>query len=185
MSGERVARVYAQALFDAAEAADVAAAVGRELGDFVTGLAASAALRHVLTDPQVDTAAKARVLAGVTQGATPLVANVLQLLLERGRFEIVEDVRAQYDVLEAAQADLVRVDVQSAVELSAAAREKIGARVQELTGRRVELSSSVDAALLGGLVMRVGDVVVDGSVRGRIDQLRRRLATAHVRGDVE
>lgn len=185
MSGEQVARVYARALFGAAEAADLVATVGRELGDFVTGLAASAALRHALSDPQVDTAAKACVLAGVTQGATPLVANVLQLLLERARFDIVEDVLAQYAMLEAAHADLVRVEVQCAVRLSAAAREKIGARVQELTGRNVEISSSVDAALLGGLVMRVGDVVVDGSVRGRIDQLRRRLATAHVRGDVE
>jgi F-type H+-transporting ATPase subunit delta len=185
VSESQVARVYARALFAAAQAADRVGPVRRELGDFVATLAASAALRHVLTDPQVDTAAKARVLAGVTQGAQPLVANVLQLLLERNRLDVVEDVRTQYDMLEAAQADLVRVDVQSAVELSAAAREKIGARVQGLTGRQVELSSSVDAALLGGLVMRVGDVVVDGSVRGRIDQLRRRLATAHVRGDVE
>ena len=177
--------MYAQALFGAAEGAGSVAQVGREMGEFVTGLAASSALRHVLFDPQVDAAAKSRVLAGVAQGATPLVANVLQLLLERGRLDIVEDVRAQYDVLEAAQADVVRVEVKSAAELSAATREKIGARVQELTGRHVEVSSSVDAALLGGLVMRVGDVVVDGSVRGRIDQLRRRLATAHVRGDVE
>jgi len=185
LSGERVARVYAQAAFDAAAAAGVVDRVGRELSEFVTGLAASAALQDVLLDPHVETVVKARVLTGVTQGATPLVANLLRLLLDRGRLAIVQEVRDHYAALEAAQSDLVRVEVTSAIELSAASREKISARVRELTGRRAEISNCVDTALVGGLVMRVGDVVVDGSVRGRISQLRRRLATAHVRGDVE
>jgi len=71
------------------------------------------------------------------------------------------------------------------VELTAAAREKIAARVAEVAGRRVELAPRVDPDIIGGLVLRVGDVIVDGSVQARIRQLRRRLATAELRGDVE
>ena len=66
----------------------------------------------------------------------------------------------------------------SAVELTAAAREKIAARVAEAAGSRVELAARVDTDIIGGLVLRVGDVIVDGSVQARIRKLRRRLATA-------
>jgi len=86
LSEEQVARVYAQALFDAARDAGAAEPVGRDLGDFVAALAASASLRDVLADPRVDTSAKQRILVEITREGQPLVANTLQLLLERGRF---------------------------------------------------------------------------------------------------
>ena len=185
MSEERVARVYAQALFDAARDARAVEPVGRDLGDFVAALAASASLRDVLADPQVDTAAKRRILAEITREGQPLVANALQLLLERGRFGLTAAVREAYVALAAAEADLVKVEVTSAVELTATAREKIAKRVAGVAGRLVELATCVDPAIIGGLVLRVGDVIVDGSVQARIRQLRRRLATAELRGDVE
>lgn len=183
MSEEQVARVYAQALFDAAKEGDVVEKVRRELGDFVAALAASAALRNVLADPHVETAAKHRVLSEVTRGGQPLLANVLQLMLERGRFAAVPEVRQAYDALATAEEGVVKVEVVSAAELTPETEKKIAARVQEATGRRVELARRVDPAILGGLVLRVGDVIVDGSVKARIRQLRRRLATAEVRGD--
>jgi len=185
LSAENVARVYARALFDAARDAGAVAPVGRDLGDFVAALAASASLRDVLADPQVDSAAKQRILVEITRGGQPLVANTLQLLLERGRFGLVAELREAYEALAATEADLVKVEVTSAVELTAAAREKIAERFAEAAGRRVELAARVDPHIIGGLVLRVGDVIVDGSVQARIRQLRRRLATAELRGDVE
>ena len=98
---------------------------------------------------------------------------------------IIADLRVRYDELAAREADLVAVEVTSAVELTADARKKIAARVAEATGRTVKLAERVDPDILGGLVLRVGDVIVDGSVQARIRQLRRRLATAELRGDVE
>lgn len=177
--------VYARALFDAAREADAVEQVGRELGDFVAALAASAPLRGVLGDPQVDAAAKARVVNELTRGAQPLVTNTLCLLLDRGRFEIVDGMREEYDALAAVEADVVNVEVTSAVELTAATQDKIAARVAEVTGRRVEVARRVDPAIVGGLVLRIGDTIVDGSVSARIRQLRRRLATAQLRGDGE
>ena len=185
MSEEIVARVYARALFDAARDAGAVERVGRELGDFVVALAASASLRDVLADPRVDTAAKQRVLAEITREGQPLVANALQLLLERGRFGIVAAMNEAYEALAADEADLINVEVTSAMELTAADRERIAARVAEAAGRRVELAARVDPDIIGGLVLRVGDVIVDRSVQARIRQLRRRLATAELRGDVE
>ncbi len=185
MSEEQVAAVYARALFDAANAAGVVDPVRRELGDFVAALAASASLRDVLADPQIDSAAKRRVLAEITRGGEPLVGNTLLLLLERGRLAVIGELHQAYDGLAAAEARLVAVEVTSAVELTPETRKKIAARVAEATGRKVELAERVDPNIVGGLVLRVGDVIVDGSVQARIRQLRRRLATAELRGDVE
>ncbi len=177
--------MYARALFGAAKDAGVVEPVRRDLGDFVAGLAASASLRDVLADPQVDSGAKRRVLVEVTRGGQELVANTLLLLLERGRFAVVVELSQAYDGLAAVEAEMVEVEVTSAVRLTADARKKIAARVAEATGRKVELAERVDPGILGGLVLRVGDVIVDGSVQARIRQLRRRLATAELRGDVE
>jgi len=184
VSDEQVARVYAQALFDAAKEGGVVENVRRDLGDFVAALTASAALRDVLADPRVETAAKHRVLHEVTRGGQPLLANVLQLMLERGRFAAVPELRQAYDALATVEEGVVDVEVVSAAELTPETEKKIAARVQEATGRRVHLARRVDPDILGGLVLRVGDVIVDGSVKARIRQLRRRLATAEVRGDV-
>ena len=185
MSEEQVAAVYARALLDAAADSGVVEPVRRALGDFVSAYLASASLRDVLADPQVNTAAKRRILAEITRDGQPLVANALQLLLERGRFAIVADVRQAYDALAAVGADQIEVEVTSAMKLSPETRKKIIARVAETTGRKVELAERVDPGILGGLVLRVGDVIVDTSVQARIRQLRRRLATAQLRGDVE
>ena len=180
MGDEQIAAVYARALFDAASSAGVVEPVRRELDDFTDALATSAPLRDVLSDPQIDAAAKRRVVAELTREAQRLVTNVLLLLLDRGRFGIIADMRVRYDGLAAREADLVAVEVTSAVELTADARKKIAARVAEATGRTVKLAERVDPDILGGLVLRVGDVIVDGSVKARIRQLRRRLATAEL-----
>jgi len=185
LSEEQVARVYAQALFDAAREAKVVEPVRRELADFVAALAASAPLRKVLADPQIETSAKIRVLVEVTRGGQPLLAHTLQLMLDRGRFAAVPELAKAYDALAIVEEGVVEVEVVSAAELPPETEKKIAAKVQEATGRRVEMARRVDPSILGGLVLRIGDVIVDGSVQARIRQLRRRLATAEVRGDVQ
>jgi ATP synthase F1 delta subunit len=185
VSEGQVARVYARALFDAARAAGTADQVRRELGDFVAALAASAPLRHVLADPQVDEGAKRRVLVELTRDAEPLVANTLQLLQQKGRLAIVAQLHEELEALAAAEAEVVKVEVTSAVELGPEAEKRLAAKVAAATGRRVEMTRRVDAGVLGGLVVRVGDVIVDGSLRSRIGQLRQRLVTAEVRGDAK
>ena len=185
MSEGQVARVYARALFDAARDAGRIEAVGRELGEFVAALEASVQLRHVLADPRVGEKAKLRVLVELTRGAEPLVANALLLLHEKGRLAVLTALRDEFEALAAAEVEVVKVEVTSATELDDDAEERLAAKVAAATGRRVELTKRVDAGVLGGLVVRVGDVIVDGSLRSRIAQLRQRLVTAEVRGDAK
>jgi F-type H+-transporting ATPase subunit delta len=185
LSTEQVARVYARALFEAATEANAVEAVRADLDGFAVAVESSPALQKVLSDPQIDTAAKQRVVAEIARAGQPLVANTLQLLLERGRMAILPELNAAYGGLAAEAAALVKVDVTSAVELNAEASNRIVARVEAVTGRRVELTQRVDPEIIGGLVLRVGDVIVDSSLKARIRQLRRRLATAELRGEVE
>lgn len=185
MSEAQVARVYARALFDAARDAGRIETVCRELDGFVAALAASAPLRHVLADPQVGDDAKRRVLVELTHGADPLVASALLLLQKKGRLAVVAEVCDELEALAAAEAQVVKVEVTSAIALDADAEERLAAKVAAATGRRVKLTKRVDAGVLGGLVVRVGDVIVDGSLRSRLAQLRQRLVTAEVRGDAK
>jgi len=185
LSAEQVARVYARALFAAAGEANVVEPVRQDLDAFVKAIDSSDALRGVLSDPQIEVSAKQRVVAEITREGQPLVANTLLLLLQRGRIAMLDELNEAYGALAAEAASRVKVDVTSAVELGPEARARIATRVEEVTGRRVELTQRVDPDIIGGLVLRVGDVIVDGSLQARIRQLRRRLATAELRGEVE
>jgi ATP synthase F1 delta subunit len=180
MSEAAVARAYAQALLDAAREAGAVERVGRELGEFVAALQASAPLRHALHDPHVDSEAKLRVVGELTREAQPLLANTLQLMLQKGRAAAIPALGDQYARLAAREAEIVTVEVTTAVALAAPSRERLLESVRVATGRRVELAERVDPAVIGGLVLRVGDTIADGSVRNRINQLRRRLQTAEV-----
>jgi F-type H+-transporting ATPase subunit delta len=177
--------VYARALFDAASEASVVEAVREDLEAFAVALESSESLRNVLLDPQIEVSAKQRVVAEITRSGQPLVANTLLLLLQRSRFVLLRELSDTYGELAAEAASLIKVDVTTAIELSPEASKRIAARVEEVTGRRVELTQRVDPGIIGGLVLRVGDVIVDGSLQARIRQLRRRLATAELRGEVE
>lgn len=185
MSADQVSRVYARALFEAASEANAVEAVNDDLKTFIEGLQGSEALQRVMLDPQIDIDAKLRVVAELTGSAHPLVSKTLQLLVQRGRFGILEGLYEAFAALAAEAESLMKVNVTSAVELGAEARDRIAARVEAVTGRRVELTQQVDPDIIGGLVLRVGDVIVDSSLKARIGQLRRRLATAELRGEVE
>jgi F-type H+-transporting ATPase subunit delta len=142
-------------------------------------------LHNVLTDPQIDSSAKERVAAEITREGEPLVANTLQLLLKRGRILVLGDLNDAYAELAAEAAERIKVDVTSAVELPPEESQRIATRVEGMTGRRVELTQRIDPSVIGGLVLRVGDVIVDSSLKARIRQLRRRLAMAELRGEME
>jgi F-type H+-transporting ATPase subunit delta len=180
VSEAQVARVYAQALFDAARAADAVERVGRELGDFVAALAASAPLRDALVNPRVEMAAKRRVVAELTDDVQPLLRNALQLVLQKGRASLLPEIGEEYAALAAREAGVVGIEVTSAVELSAEQLEKLASAAEQRLGTRVELARRVDPEIIGGLVLRVGDVIVDASLRARIRQLQRRLQTVEV-----
>jgi F-type H+-transporting ATPase subunit delta len=104
--------------------------------------------------------------------------NFLELLAERHRMPVLFRVRKNFDELWAEENKLLPVSVTSAVELDEELVKGIGERIQEQTGRTVELSSKVDPDVLGGLVVQVGNMILDASVRSRLERLRKQVARA-------
>jgi F-type H+-transporting ATPase subunit delta len=178
VSDERVGRVYAQALYDAAHEAGRVEQVNRDLGLFADAIAANPGLADVLENPQTAVLAKHRVVVQLAGDAEKLVRNVLLLLLDKGRFEALGDVRRELEDIVAAEAAVVEVQVTSAVALPADAEQRLREKLETGLGRTVALVTTIDPEVIGGLVLRVGDRILDASVRARIRQLRRHLETA-------
>jgi F-type H+-transporting ATPase subunit delta len=183
VSETSVARVYATALFQAAGEAGQTEAVRSDLGDFAAAMTESKALAGALDDPQVQGKEKLRVVQKLTGDGNMLVRNTLRLMLDKGRIALVPEVSRQYDTLAAEAARLIDVEVTSAVPLDEQTEESIVKRIESATGRTVRLSKNVEPEVIGGLVVRVGDVVLDASLRARVDQLRERIRRVETRGD--
>ena len=182
MSDARIGRVYATALYAAAEAADSVAGTGADLRAFVQALDDSQPLANVVFDPQIDPETKTRVLTQLTRGADHLAAGVLAVLLEKGRIALAGEVADEYERLVAKAARVVDIEVTTAVPVAAEVERQIVERVRASTGGEPRLTKRVDPDILGGLVLRVDDLLVDGSLRARLEQLDDRLRTADVRG---
>lgn len=175
-----VATTYADALYEAALDAGVATEVAADVDEFAGAIAESTDLRTVLENPEIESSAKGRVAAALAAGAQPLFANFLQVLVQRGRLaEFPEIAEAFRERLARATARL-EVRAITAIPLADDLKARIVATLEEKTGSTVDLTESVDPDVVGGLVLHVGEVVVDGSVRHRIEDLRRELTSAPV-----
>jgi F-type H+-transporting ATPase subunit delta len=182
VSDTGIARVYATALFEAATAAATVAVTGDDLRAFVRALDESPPLANAVFNPQIDPEAKMRVLTHLTSAADRLAAGALAVLLEKGRIALVGAVADHYERFVAQAAKVVEVEVTTAVPVAAEVESLIVERVRRATGGEPRLTKRIDPDILGGLVLRVDDVLVDGSLRARIRQLDERLRTADVRG---
>jgi F-type H+-transporting ATPase subunit delta len=170
---EEIAEVYARALFEVATERDKLDLVRDELGEFADALADSRELQTFFFSPYFSTEEKKEGLHKAVTGADDAVANFLELLLENHRMPVVFRVRRDFDRLWEEENKLLPVEITSAVELDESIAKQLGDRIQEQTGRKVELSSRVEPDILGGIVVQVGNSVLDASVRNRLEQLRK------------
>ncbi len=182
MSEAAIARAYATALFDAASVAGTIDRTGADLRGFVQALADSAPLAGVIFNPQVEPDAKSRVVGELMSGADKLAAGVLSVMLAKRRLTLVADVADQYDRYVAQAEHVVEVQVTTALPVDPDIERLVADRVRRSTGGEPRLTMRVDPDILGGLVLRVDDLLVDGSLRSRLQQLDGRLRTADVRG---
>lgn len=173
-----VAGTYAEALYEAARDAGAVDQVARDLREFRDAYVESAELARTLSSPELETARKRAIVAELSAAAHALVGRFLALLVERGRIEALPEIVAAFDERVAAAEGRITVEALTAVPLTDDLRRAIVRKVEGDTGRRVSLVERVDPELLGGLVLRAGGIVVDGSVRSRIDALRRTLTRA-------
>jgi ATP synthase F1 delta subunit len=172
---EEIATVYARSLFEVAKEQDKLDVVRDQLGAFADALNETRELQVFFFSPYFSTQEKKDGLERAVSDADPVILNFLKLLIEKHRMPVIFRIRARYDALWEEENRLLPVQITSAVELDETIVKQLGARISEQTGRNVELSSSVEPDILGGIVVRVGNSVLDASVRNRLEQLRRQV----------
>jgi F-type H+-transporting ATPase subunit delta len=175
---EEIAEVYARSLFEVAKEHDVLDRVHDELGEFAEALSDDRTLQVFLFSPYFSSKEKREGVRRVVSDADERFVNFLELLADRHRMPALFRIRREFDALWADEHQLLPVTVTSAVELDEGLVKEIGDRIQEQTGRKVELSSNVDPDVLGGLMVRVGNMVLDDTVRNKLERLRKQVARA-------
>jgi F-type H+-transporting ATPase subunit delta len=173
---EEIAAVYARSLFEVAKEQDNLDLVREQLGQFVDALNETHELQVFFFSPYFSTQEKKDGLDRAVSDADPVVQNFLELLIEKHRMPAIFRLRANFDALWEEENRLLPVHITSAVELDDATVRQLGDRISEQTGRRVDLSARVEPDILGGIVVQVGNSVLDASVRNRLDQLRKQVA---------
>jgi F-type H+-transporting ATPase subunit delta len=173
-----VDRVYANALFEAALERGRIATVREQLQQVVEAEAQVPELRELLRNPQLDPRARAAAIGDVLGDADELLRNFLLVLADKGRTGQLEEIAREFERLVAEHEGVVHAELTTAVELSDEETTKLLGQIEQASGRKVEATRRVDPDLIGGIVLQVGSHRLDASVRGRLEGLRRRLATA-------
>jgi F-type H+-transporting ATPase subunit delta len=175
---EEIAAVYARSLFEVAKEQNKLDTIREQLGAFADALEETRELQVFFFSPYFSTTEKQDGLDRAVSDADPILVNFLKLLIENHRMPVIFRVRRIVDGLWREENKLLPVTVTSAVELDQATVSQIGDRISEQTGRKVELSAVVEPDILGGLVVRVGNSILDASIRNRLEQLRKQVARA-------
>ncbi len=175
---EEIAQVYARSLFEVAQERETIDEVRDELAQFAKALSDSRDLAVFFFSPYFSTEEKKDGLHRMIEGADPAFMNFLEALVERHRMPAIFRIRARYEEYWEEENQLLPVEVTSAIELDESIVREIGDRIGEQTGRKVELSSQVNPDILGGIVLRVGNFILDASIRNRLNQLRKQVAQA-------
>jgi len=171
-------RMYARALFEAAQEEGKLDVVHEQVGQLRDAVTAVDELRLLLENPEVDTRVKQDVLADVAAGADELVVNFVKLLAEKGRAAELDEIAAELDMLVAAEQRILDVELTTATELSDTEFERILKQIESASGRTVQAERKVDPDLIGGIVLQAGSMRLDASVRGRLERLRHDLTHA-------
>jgi F-type H+-transporting ATPase subunit delta len=183
-------RIYANALFEAAKENGRLEQVRDDLHAFADAVAEVPELHALLVNPEIDSRVRADALADLLADADELVRNFIRLVAEKGRTEELDAMVREFDALVAAEEGILDVELTTAVQLSEEEAERILGQIEQVSGRRLRASRTVEPALIGGFVLQAGSYRADASVRGRLERLRRELkgaqtAPVRVSGRVE
>jgi F-type H+-transporting ATPase subunit delta len=172
---EEIAVVYARSLFEVAHEQDKLDVIREQLGAFSDALSEDRDLQVFFFSPYFATKEKQDGLERVVSDADPVILNFLKLLIEKHRMPALFRIRSNFEALWEDENKLLPVHITSAVELDDTIVKQLGERIAEQTERKVDMSADVDPDILGGIVVRVGNSVLDASVRNRLEQLRRQV----------
>jgi F-type H+-transporting ATPase subunit delta len=175
---EEIARVYARSLFEVAQEQEKLDEVRDQIGEFADALSESRELQTFFFSPYFSTEEKKQGLDKALEGEEDIVGNFLAVLIENHRMPALFRIRREIDRMWQDVNQLLPVQITSAIELDEAVTKQIGDEIGRQTGRTVELTSTVDPDVLGGIVVRVGNSILDASIRTRLERLRKQVARA-------
>lgn len=175
---EEIARVYADALFEVAEEKGKLDEIHEQLAEFADAMAGNRELQVFFFSPYFSSAEKREGIAKAISGADEELVNFLELLAEKHRMPAIFRIRLRFDELWAKAKRRLEVTLTSAVELDQGVVDKVGEEIARQTDRKIDLSNEVDPDILGGLVLRVGNMVLDASLRAKLEKLRKEVASA-------
>jgi F-type H+-transporting ATPase subunit delta len=173
-----VAQVYADALFEVGREKRKLDLLREQLGGVADAVDRTRDLQVFFFSPYFSSAEKVAGLKRALEGAEPELVNFLELLIEKGRMPEIFRIRRRFEELWKQENRRIDVTVTSAVELDPSVVGKIGEEIERQTGREVDLASRVDDEILGGVVLQVGNMVLDASIRNRLEKLRKSVAQA-------
>ncbi len=175
---EAIARVYADSLFSVSREKGTTETVREQLGQFVESLRENRDLELFFFSPYFSTTEKLEGLGLTVSDADPDFMNFLEMLIEKHRMPAIFRIERRFEELWKVENQRIEVTVTSAVELDPSVAEQVGAEVERQTGKAVDLTSRVDDSIIGGLVLQVGNMVLDASIKNRLEKLRRSVAQA-------
>jgi ATP synthase F1 delta subunit len=173
-----VAHAYANALFEVAKERGKLDPIREELGQLADAIEGNRALQVFFFSPYFSSTEKIEGAKRALDGADPEFINFLELLIEKQRMPEIFRIRRQLEELWKRENRRIDVTVTSAVDLDPAVVGKIGEEIESQTGQKVDLASTVDPDILGGVVLQVGNMVLDASIRNRLEKLRKSVASA-------
>jgi F-type H+-transporting ATPase subunit delta len=173
---EELAQVYARSLFEVAREHGKLDELREQLAQFADALDENRDLAVFFFSPYFSTKEKQAALARVLDGADERFLNFLSLLIENHRMPVIFRIRHEYERLWDEENRTLPVEITSAIELDEETTASLGRTIGEGAGRKVALAARVDPDILGGIVVRVGNSILDASIRNRLEQLRRHVA---------
>lgn len=175
---EELARVYARSLFEVALEQGKLDLIREQLSQFAQAIAHNRDLSVFFFSPYFSREEKKSSLQRVLKDADPSFLRFLQLLIESHRMPVIARIKDAFQTLWEQEHRVLPVEITSAVELDQETIQGVGQSIGQRTGRRVALTARVDPDILGGIVVRVGNSILDASIRNRLEQLRRHVSHA-------
>jgi F-type H+-transporting ATPase subunit delta len=175
---EEIARVYAEALFEVATDQGKLDEIHDQLGQIADAIAENRDLQVFFFSPYFSSAEKRNGIGRVLSGVEPELVNFLELLAEKHRMPALFRIRRRFDEMWSKEKRRLAVRLTSAVDLPEDVVEEVGSQIEEQTGQTIELETNVDENVIGGIVLQVGNMVLDASVRNKLERLRKEVARA-------
>ncbi|MCW3034228.1 MAG: F-type H+-transporting ATPase subunit delta [Solirubrobacteraceae bacterium] len=173
---EELAQVYARSLFEVGREQDKLDVLREQLGEFAEALDQHRQLATFFFSPYFNTKEKEDGLERMLVDADESFVNFAKLLIEKHRMPVIFRIRREYERLWDEENRVLPVEITSAIELDQATTENLGRTIGERAGRKIQLAAHVNPDILGGIVVRVGNSILDASIRNRLEQLRRHVA---------